>query len=126
MSPFSKEIKNEVNELQNYICARCGDKFDWLSAHHKIPEHALRPLGIRGKNILDNAVGLCNGEHGKGEGSEDDCHEVVDRMAIDNKLFWKEGRFVNLSEVDPNTYVLNNYDTPKVRGRRNKRHHRKH
>jgi hypothetical protein len=102
---FSKDIKNRVNEEQNHECAMCHHRVTWMSAHHIVPEKALQRRGIKGKDVRENAVGFCAGEWGRGKNSPDDHHEVADRMAIDNNKFWHNGRFVDLSEIDPSTYI---------------------
>jgi hypothetical protein len=102
---FGKEIKRRVNEEQNYTCARCGHKVEYLQSHHCVPANALKRAGIKGLDVRQNAVGLCSGEWGKGEGSSDDCHEQIDRAAIHDRLFWKDGRLVDLSEIDTSQYI---------------------
>ena len=85
-------------------------------------------MGIKGKDCRENAVGLCSGEWGRGENSPDDCHERADQMAIREHKFWHNGRFVDLSEIDPSTYTSCHYRPPESRNRHNKaerRHHRR-
>lgn len=101
---FPKELKLRVNEEQDYTCARCGTRVNWMGPHHIIPEKALQRRGIKGKNVRENAVGLCSGEGHGGMNSEGDCHEICDQMAIHENKFWHDGRFVDLGEIDPNTY----------------------
>lgn len=101
---FSKEIKKQVNEEQNYECDMCHQRVNWMGPHHIVPENALKGKGIKGKNVRENAVGLCSGENGRGMNSPDDCHEVADQKAIRENKFWHNGRFVDLNELDPSTY----------------------
>lgn len=124
MSPFSNEIKNQINQEQDFHCARCGNEVNWMGPHHIIPENALKPVGIRGKNIKENGIGLCSGEWGRGENSPDDCHEVADQKAIKEHLFWHNGRFTDLSEIDPSTYIQCKAEMPKCR-KKHKHHPRK-
>jgi len=116
---FSRDIKKRVNEDQNFTCASCGHRVGYLQSHHCVPENALKGAGIKGLDVRRNAVGLCSGEWGRGEGSSDDCHEIADKMAINRRLFWKAGQFVPLSEIDPNQYV-------QIRCTTSRKHHRKH
>lgn len=102
---FGKEIKRRVNEEQNYTCARCGHKVKYLQSHHCVPANALKKAGIKGLDVRQNAVGLCSGEWGKGEGSSDDCHEVADQKAIRERLFWKDGEFVPIDEISKEQYI---------------------
>ena len=127
MSPFSNEIKEHINENQNFHCAMCDSEVKWMPPHHIVPENALKPFGIRGLNVEGNGVGLCSGERGMGENSPDDCHEIADRKAIDEHKFWKDGRFVDLSELDPTTYTLCHAEMPKCRKHKekHKKHHRR-
>lgn len=83
-------------------------------------------MGIKGKDCRENAVGLCSGEWGRGENSPDDCHEIADQMAIREHKFWHNGRFVDLSEIDPNTYVGCYHQPPEHRNRHHKIRQRRH
>lgn len=125
---FSKAIKEQVNEEQDHECAMCHHRVRWFGPHHIVPENALKNMGIKGKDCRENAVGLCSGEWGRGENSPDDCHERADQMAIREHKFWHNGRFVDLSEIDPSTYTSCHYRPPESRNRHNKaerRHHRR-
>jgi len=102
MSPFSSEVKRQIRERQDNRCAICGDRVnldDILQCHHKIPENALLPLGIRGKCNPDNGVALC-GEKAR------DCHQIADMKAIKEHLFFKDGKFVPFNEIDPKQYDI--------------------
>lgn len=125
---FGREIKRRVRLEQEGRCARCGEVVSELEIHHRVPANALRRglNGVKGKDIRENAVGLCHGEHGDGAGSKDDCHEIADKMAIEKHLFYKDGRFVKLEEIDPETYTRSYGQMPE-RGswhKRGKQHHR--
>lgn len=98
MAPFSNEVKHHVREKQAGHCLICG-RVTCLEIHHKIPENALKPLGIRGKCNEENGVGLCN-PNGHG------CHDLANKKAINEHLFFKDGKFVELSEIDPNQYEI--------------------
>lgn len=129
LASFSKDIKQQVNEEQHYECDMCHHRVKWMGPHHIVPEKALQRKGIKGKNIRENAVGLCSGEWGRGMNSPDDCHEKADQMAIRENKFWHNGRFVDLSELDPNTYVGCYHRMPENRNRYHKtkkRRHRRH
>lgn len=119
---FGKEIKRQVRKEQEGRCALCGDVVPELEIHHRVPANALRHgmNGVKGYDMKQNAVGLCHGEFGKGKGSEDDCHERADRKAIEEHLFFKNGRFVRLEEIEPEIYT-NCYEMPRVRKHKEKR-----
>jgi len=88
---FSRQVKEEVWERQNGVCGEENCNKPILEYHHKIPERALLPKGIRGKNIAENAVGLCFNHH---------------KNKWDKLMF--QGIFypgITLEQVDPNTYV---------------------
>ena len=123
---FGKEIKRQIRMEQNNRCALCGAEVFEMEVHHKVPKNALKrgKSGIKGKDIKDNGVALCSGETGRGVGSADDCHEYADMKAIHEKKFWKDGRFVDLNEIDPNTYTISHYEMPKCRHRKKGRKRR--
>lgn len=98
MAPFSNEVKQHVREKQAGHCLICG-RVTCLEIHHEVPENALKPLGIRGKCNEENAVGLCN-PNGHG------CHDLANKKAINEHLFFKDGKFVPLSEIDPIQYEV--------------------
>lgn len=98
MAPFSNEVKKYTREKQAGHCLICG-KVCNLENHHIICKNALLPLGIRGKDIKENDVGLCGT-------NDNDCHEIADRKAIDEHLFFKNGKFVKFEEIDPIQYEV--------------------
>ena len=118
---FSHAIKERVREKQNNRCDLCGEEVEQMQVHHRVPENGLKRMGIRGKDVEENAVALCSGENGRGEGSPDDCHEIADCNAIHKRLFWNGSSFVPLECMPPETYVTfhqNERRTKKKRGRR--------
>ena len=123
---FPKEVKLRVNEEQNFECDMCHHRVAWMGPHHIVPENALKNMGIKGKDCRENAVGLCSGEWGRGENSPDDCHEIADQMAIREHKFWHNGRFVDLSEIDPSTYSGDFRRMPESRAEYHKHRKRRH
>lgn len=103
---FGKMVKFLVRIQQENRCAMCGEVVPELEIHHRVPENALRRgnNGVKGKDVIENAVGLCHGEHGGGAGSEDDCHEIADMEAIRNKRFFLDGVFVPIDKVPEESY----------------------
>ena len=87
-----------TDEEQGRRCARCGVRVRWLEGHHIIPEKALLRRGIKGRDNRSNAVGLCGPEC-------NDCHEEADMMAIRRNLFFKDGEYVPLSQINPNAHL---------------------
>jgi len=118
---FSKEIKKQVREEQDGICAMCGG-MGRLECHHIVPQNALKGIGITGRDNRANAVGLCNGKTGKGIGSKDDCHEVADSKAITERQFFYNGRFVKLDELPSDLYTQGAYNRMPKRRRRRYQH----
>jgi hypothetical protein len=120
--PFSQEIKHRVNDKANGKCEMCGEEVGYMPPHHIVPENALKGIGIKGKNVEENAVCLCSGENGRGENSPDDCHECVDQMAIKKRLFWKDGEFVPLEKISESAYSIT--EKGKIRESKRKKHHK--
>lgn len=120
---FGNRVKNSVRQNQKDKCAMCGEVVPELEIHHRVPENALRRGrdGIRGNNGIANAVGLCHGENGGGEGGEDDCHEIADQVAIHKRLFFLDGEFVPLSQVPDASY--RHYWKPEKIKKHHKRQH---
>jgi hypothetical protein len=98
----------------------CGEDVGYMPPHHRIPENALKGIGIKGKNVEGNAVCLCSGENGNGENSSDDCHEKADQMAIKKRLFWYDGEFVPLDKIPEDIYSIS--EKGKQREHRKKKH----
>jgi len=121
---FNRKIKKEINERQNGKCAMCDHEIQ--EYHHIIPERALirRSDRVKGKNIPENGVGVCDGRWGRGVGSRDDHHEIMDRKAINERLFWNGSEFVPLDQVDKGTYTQLN-QVSESKKNKNKEHRRK-
>lgn len=89
---FPNSLKKQVYEEQGGQCADCGEFFPMLYIHHIIPENALKGQGIEGKDVRENAVGLC---------MKNGCHQYWDDEAIHNKTIFP-GK--PLEEADPKQY----------------------
>ena len=113
---FPKEVKRTVRQEQDNICFSCGEKVKEVEVHHRLPQC------LGGSDRVENAVGLCSGEHGKGENSPDDCHEKFDRLAIDSNLFLHpDGRLVTRDEMPNECFKYENHGMPQRR-QSNERH----
>ena len=86
---FSKEVREDVLEMQNYVCKLCYDRID--DFHHKLSNskgnQKLYPLYT---NSIFNCVGLCRGCH-----DSKDIHihfkvSIPEAIAYERHL--KEGR----------------------------------
>jgi hypothetical protein len=90
--PFSESVKDITKEKQDNKCDMSKKRVH-LQVHHRVPENALKEIGIRGNNNEDNAVAL-----------SEESHKYADYMAIKKRLFWVDGEFVPLEEVPVNMY----------------------
>lgn len=93
MTPFNGEIKREIYEEQQGISDISKQYARNMQIHHRVPENALRPIGIRGNNCKANGVAL---------NRED--HLLADDIAIHEHLFWNGEDFVPIEEMPPITY----------------------
>lgn len=110
---FGKEIKKAIRLGQDNICASCGEKVKEVEVHHRLPQCR------GGSDRIENAIGLCSGEHGKGENSPDDCHQKYDLLAIDNGLFLgPQGKLITRDQLPDEYFKFENHDMPKRRRRR--------
>jgi len=109
--PFSQEVKREIRYKQDYRCDLCGDECN-LEIHHKVPEHALLQLGIKGKCTENNGVGLCP-----------PCHDLANENAILNGVFYQDGKFVPLEKIDKDTYIHSDEVKKEIRQKRKRRRH---
>lgn len=99
---FNRFIKEQVYEEQGGL-SPSGVPID--EYHHIVPEKMLRnTLGISGKNVRENCIGLGFKEH----------KEKWDRLAAQG-IFYPG---VTLDKLDPNTYVLVNRSKHHKRRRR--------
>ncbi|MEM5811012.1 MAG: HNH endonuclease [Candidatus Aenigmatarchaeota archaeon] len=62
---FPLELKKQVREQQNNICAMCGRKVKKLQIHHRTPQ------AFGGQDTIENAIGLCS-----------KCHKIADERAF--------------------------------------------
>jgi len=124
---FKKPVKDKVHETQHGECAMCHEVVEVLEIHHRVPKNGLQwgRDGVRGTDGLSNAVGLCSGENGGGENSDDDCHEKADQKALHERLFFVNGEFVPLSQVPATSYHLV-CNPEKVEEKHKKHHNKKH
>ena len=74
---FPSWIRKKVREEQDYTCAYCHQHDDHLEVHH------VKPKSLGGRDTVDNSIGLCGPE-------VNDCHEVVDRLALDYGILWSD------------------------------------
>lgn len=73
---FGANNKRTVVERQNGICPVCRQKLgEHTEGHHKVPEV------FGGSKSLENCIVVDAGGNG-----QRDCHEILDRNAMDNKL----------------------------------------
>jgi 5-methylcytosine-specific restriction endonuclease McrA len=72
---FSAWIRNKVREEQDYTCADCHEYDPNLEVHHILPQSK------KGKDTIENAVGLCGP-------NVNDCHEAWDRKALDENVIY--------------------------------------
>jgi len=72
MTPFSGEIKREINKEQEGVSDISKEKSGTsMQIHHRVPENALKGIGIRGNNCKENGVALNRQDH-----------QLADSMAI--------------------------------------------
>ena len=69
---FSKAVKQQVRQKQKGICWDCGDTPRILEVHHRVPQV------MKGRDTIDNAVGLCP-----------PCHEQADWLALQGIIHQK-------------------------------------
>lgn len=106
---FKDIIKEKIWEMQNGRCADpegCSEPI--YEYHHIVPENMLRRRGIKGLNVIANAIGLCF-DHHKNKWDKEAAHGV----------FFPG---VTIDEIDPKTYN-GHYHEPKPP--RFKRKHRR-
>jgi len=104
-APFTDSVKDHTKEKQDNKCDMSKKRVH-LQIHHRVPENALKNIGIRGNNNEENAVGL-----------SEKAHKHADYMAINKRLFFVDGEFVPLEEVPKNLY---HYEKPKRRRKKRK------
>jgi uncharacterized protein with PIN domain len=71
---FSKELKEQVRKEQGGRCDWCGKKVGKLQIHHIIPQR------MKGPDIRENAVGLC-----------EDCHRYWDELSFE-RIFYEKNK----------------------------------
>jgi predicted restriction endonuclease len=81
---FPEWIRREVRESQDYTCALCHEYDQHLEVHH------VRPQCQHGRDTIDNAVGLC------GPSTGNDCHAIVDTLALDYGVYYGDEQFKEL------------------------------
>lgn len=89
---FSDNTKQAAREQQHGICPVCGNK---LCTHKHVEGHHKLPKSRGGNNSLDNCVMVGGDVRGL------DCHEKLDRNALDRGLIFisPEQPEVPISEV---------------------------
>jgi len=104
--------RNKERPTTLHTCVICGIETR-TERHHCVPRNALKTIGVKGTDNEMNLVNVC------GE-KDNDCHEILDQKAIRERLFWKDGEFVPISQMPKECYVnINKYnEMPKTRRRR--------
>lgn len=102
---MSRYKEHRPETLHN--CIICGIETR-TQRHHCVPRNALKSMGIKGTNNEINLVNVC-GER------DNDCHNYLDLKAINEHLFWSNGRLVSLDRVDGSTYILVHNQLPERR-----------
>lgn len=58
---FPVSVRKEVYKRQKGRCDACGDHFEKLQTHHRVPH------SLGGSDTIDNAVGLCPQDHAEAD-----------------------------------------------------------
>lgn len=93
MHGFSSADKMEAFHRQGCCCALCHGQHRKWEGHHNLPKSE------GGTNTLDN-LSMVGGDRGR------DCHEVLDRKAIDHGQIFDPatGTFTHVSELPPERF----------------------
>lgn len=124
--PFSKEVKREIREEQEGICAVSHQRVDLLEIHHRYPQckggsdKKINGVGLAGENCY-TVYGILS----------EDVHEYLDREALQhNRYLHPDGRMVSKEELPvecfKNQTVAEMPDVRKINDKKCKRQKKKH